>query len=75
MEITSFIGTLTMELTIKHVVNGYVVERKVNQDVKLFAFGGDNACADMLRFILSELEPESDKIRIEDADEYWSEGV
>jgi len=65
-----------MEIAIKTVVNGYVVQRKVNDDVKVFAFGGINACADMLKFLLSEFEPpETVKISIEGEDENWPEGV
>lgn len=65
-----------MEIAIKTVVNGYVVQRKVNDDVKVFAFGGINACADMLKFLLSEFEPpETVKISIEGENENWPEGV
>ena len=65
-----------MEVMIKAVVNGYIVQRKVNDDVKVFAFGGLNACADMLKFLLSEFEPpEKVEIKIEDSNENWSEGI
>jgi len=63
-----------MEVMIKAVVNGYIVQRKVNDDVKVFAFGGLNACADMLKFLLSE-SPEKVEIKIEDSNENWSEGI
>jgi Cft2 family RNA processing exonuclease len=61
-----------MEIKITTVVNGYVVERKVNDDVKVFAFGGHGACADMLSFLLAEFEPpERVVISYEDKNENW----
>ena len=65
-----------MEVMIKTVVNGYIVQRKVNDDVKVFAFGGLNACTDMLKFLLSEFEPpETVKISVEGENENWPEGI
>jgi hypothetical protein len=65
-----------MEVMIEAVVNGYVVQRKVNDDVKVFAFGGLNACTDMLKFLLCEFEPpEKVEIKIEDSNENWPESI
>jgi hypothetical protein len=72
--IARLIGDALMEFTIKDVENGYIVERKVNDEIKVFAFSGDSACADMLRFLLSEYKPQT-LIRIEDENDCWSESI
>lgn len=50
-----------MEIKITHAVNGFVLERKIEDEKQYFAFGGEHdevdTCADMLRFILSEMGP------------------
>lgn len=51
-----------MEIRITSAVNGYVLERTIEGEKQHFAFGGESSdevdvCADMLRFILSEMGP------------------
>lgn len=60
-----------MEFSIKSVENGYIIEKKVNDEIKVFVFGGINARTDMIRFLLCEFQPQE----IEDSNENWPEGI
>jgi len=50
-----------MEIKITNAVNGFIVERTIEDEKQYFSFGGYSdeidICTDMLRFILSEIAP------------------
>lgn len=54
-----------MEIKITSAVNGFIIERTIEDEKQYFAFGGDgdevDICADMLRFILSEMGPSTSR--------------